>query len=62
MSQPMVHITPKKAQELLKRDGIIVSEKEAGELAEFLYLVGDLIIDRYLTESKRVKNSITLHR
>ena len=51
-------ITPKQAQELLRRDGIIVSEKEAKEVSEFIYKLGDILIEEYINSQK----SITLHK
>lgn len=46
------YITPKQAQSLLKRDGIVMSEKDAGLFADFLAEIGEMIIDNYIDHSK----------
>lgn len=59
MPDSLKHITPRKAAELLKQDGIIVSEEEAGKIAEFLYFVGDEIINQYIASFAKNNNPIT---
>lgn len=44
-------ISPEKAMELLKRDGIIVSRKQAVILLDFLYEMAEIAVDQYLSES-----------
>lgn len=43
-------IPTKKAVELLKKDGIEVTEAEADEILTFLYLIADIAVDQFLSK------------
>ena len=43
-------IPPDKAVELLKEDGIEVTEEQAKVILEFLYDMADIVVDQYLAK------------
>lgn len=47
-------ITPHKAMELLKKDGIDVDIEQAKIISDFLYEMAEIVIDTYLDEQKNV--------
>jgi len=47
----MDRITPDKAIQILKEDGITVTNEEAKEILEFLYMLGEIVVDQYLNQS-----------
>ena len=60
MNTTLKHISPSKAVELLKKNGIVVSEGQAKQLTDFLYTIGDIAIDQYIRDEMEKKKSIPL--
>lgn len=42
---------PDKAIQILEEDGITVTNEEAKEILEFLYMLGEIVVDQYLNQS-----------
>ncbi len=49
-------ISPEKALEILKRDGIIVTANEAKIILEFLYQMAEIVVDQCL--KKQAENGL----
>ncbi|TRX30891.1 DUF2624 family protein [Flavobacterium sp. ZT3R18] len=47
-------ITPQKAMELLKKDGIDVDIEDAKNILDILYEMAEIVVDTYLNEHKNV--------
>jgi len=45
-------ISPEKAIEILKKDGLEVTLEQAKLILEFLYQMADVVVDQYLEKSK----------
>jgi endonuclease III-like uncharacterized protein len=43
-------IPPYKAVELLKKDGIEVTEEQAKVILQFLYEIANIVVDQYLSK------------
>jgi len=48
-------ITPNKAMELLRKDGINVDDEQAKIILDFLYEMAEIVVSTYLNEQKRRK-------
>jgi hypothetical protein len=48
-------ITPQKAMELLKKDGINVDLEQAKIVLDFLYEMAEIVVDTYLDKQKNCK-------
>jgi protein-tyrosine-phosphatase len=46
-------ITPQRAMELLRKDGIDVDREQAKIILEFLYEMAEIVVDTYLEEQKK---------
>lgn len=44
-------ISPEKALEILKRDGVIATTDEAKIILEFLYQMAEIVVDQYLKKA-----------
>ena len=47
-------ITPQKAMELLRKDGIDVDLEQAKIVLDFLYEMAEIVVDTYLDQQKKV--------
>lgn len=45
-------VTAAQAVRILRDNGLEISEKEAGDILEFLYFLGKLSVDQYVREKK----------
>jgi hypothetical protein len=52
-------ITPHKAMELLRKDGINVDVEQAKTILDFLYEMAEIVVDTYLDKQKKRKFTIT---
>jgi endonuclease III-like uncharacterized protein len=52
-------ITPHKAMELLRKDGINVDVEQAKTILSFLYEMAEIVVDTYLDKQKKRKFTIT---
>lgn len=48
MESEVVRISPEKAIEILKTDGLEVTSDEAKLILEFLYQMAEIVVDQYL--------------
>jgi hypothetical protein len=55
-------ITPHKAMELLRKDGINVDIEQAKIISDFLYEMAEIVVDTYLYEQKKRKFTLTQNR
>lgn len=55
-------ITPHKAMELLRKDGINVEVDQAKIILDFLYEMAEIVVDTYLDEQKNRKFTLTQNR
>lgn len=55
-------ITPHKAMELLRKDGINVDVDHAKIILDFLYEMAEIVVDTYLDEQKKRKFTLTQNR
>jgi protein-tyrosine-phosphatase len=46
-------ITPQRAMELLRKDGIDVDREQSKIILEFLYEMAEIVVDTYLEEQKK---------
>lgn len=44
-------MSPEKAMELLKKDGIIVDRRQAEIILDFLYEMAEIAVDQYLSDA-----------
>lgn len=49
-------ITPQRAIELLRQDGIEVDERNAALILNFLFEIAEIAVDQYLESAKRSVN------
>ena len=47
-------ITPQKAMELLKKNGIDVDVEQAKIVLDFLYEIAEIVVDTYFDQQKKV--------
>ncbi|SHH90700.1 hypothetical protein SAMN05444481_1484 [Flavobacterium frigidimaris] len=52
-------ITPHKAMELLRKDGINVDVEQAKTILDFLYEMAEIVVDTYLDKQKKRKFTLT---
>ncbi|MEO7978888.1 hypothetical protein [Flavobacterium sp.] len=52
-------ITPNKAMELLRKDGINVDIDQAKTILDFLYEMAEIVVDTYLDKQKKRKFTLT---
>mgnify|MGYP006186996201 CR=1 FL=1 len=52
-------ITPQKAMELLRKDGIDVDAEQAKSVLDFLYEMAEIVVDTYLDKQKKRKFTLT---
>ncbi len=50
-SREMERIPPEKAMELLRKDGIEVTEEQAKVILNFLYEMAGIVVDQYLDKT-----------
>lgn len=55
-------ITPHKAMELLRKDGINVDIEQAKIISDFLYEMAEIVVDTYLYEQKKRKFTLAQSR
>ncbi len=55
-------ITPHKAMELLRKDGINVDVEQAKTILSFLYEMAEIVVDTYLDKQKKRKFTLTQKR
>lgn len=55
-------ITPQKAMELLRKDGINIDLEQAKTILNFLYEMAEIVVDTYLDKQKKRKFTITQKR
>ncbi|MFW0738477.1 hypothetical protein [Flavobacterium sp. T12S277] len=55
-------ITPQKAMELLRKDGIDVDAEQAKSVLDFLYEMAEIVVDTYLDKQKKRKFTLTKKR
>lgn len=55
-------ITPHRAMELLRKDGIDVDADQAKIILDFLYEMAEIVVDTYLDEQKNRKFTLTQKR
>ncbi len=48
METEVERISPEKAKEILKKDGVIATADEAKIILEFLYQMAGIVVDQYL--------------
>lgn len=46
--EALIRITPDKAIEILRKDGIDVNIEEAQIILDFLYSMADIVVDQYI--------------
>jgi hypothetical protein len=51
MESEVVRISPEKAIEILKKDGLEVTLDEAKLILEFLYQMAEIVVDQYLKKA-----------
>ena len=51
MESEVVRISPEKAIEIFKKDGLEVSLDEAKRILEFLYQMAEIAVDQYLKKA-----------
>ncbi len=49
------NVTPEKAMEILKEKGVEISEKNAQELLDLMYLLAKLSVDQYIKEVSNIE-------
>ncbi len=49
------NVTPEKAMEILKENGVEISEKNAEELLDLMYFLAKLSVDQYIKELSNSK-------
>ncbi len=49
------NVTPEKAMEILKENGVEISEKNAEELLDLMYFFAKLSVDQYIKELSNSK-------
>ncbi len=47
-------ISPEKAIEILKKDGLEVTLEQAKLIVEFLYQMADIVVDQYLKNANQI--------
>lgn len=52
-------ITPQRAMQLLKKDGIVVDVGQAKIILDFLCEIAEIVVDTYLDEQKKRKFTLT---
>lgn len=57
MESEAERITPEKAKEIFKKDGIDVTIAEAKIILEFLYPIAEIIVEQYLGKNQRKSNN-----
>ena len=55
-------ITPHRAMELLRKDGIDVDADRAKIILDFFYEMAEIVVDTYLDEQKKRKFTLTQNR
>lgn len=53
-NEEIVRITPQKAMELLKKDGIELNIDQAKEVLDFIYEMAEIVVDTYLDKENYV--------
>lgn len=51
MEPEVERISPEKAIDILKKDGLVVSLEEANIILEFLYQMAEIVVDQYMKKA-----------
>ncbi|SHH78562.1 hypothetical protein SAMN05444481_12820 [Flavobacterium frigidimaris] len=60
--EEIARITPHRAMELLRKDGIDVDADQAKIILDFFYEMAEIVVDTYLDEQKLRKFTLTQKR
>jgi hypothetical protein len=51
--EALIRITPDKAIEILRKDGIVVNIEEAQIILDFLYSMASIVVEQYISVRQR---------
>lgn len=51
--EALIRITPDKAIEILRKDGIVVNIEEAHIILDFLYSIASIVVEQYISVRQR---------